>query len=110
MSATRVEHEGRLADVGILRDITDRREHERKLQRDRGYLDTFASGVSHDLQNPLSVVQGRLKLVCEMCDCGSSDCYGNSSFRVKNGKKRHRIDGILDAPVRSHVPTDAPHE
>ncbi len=48
--------------VGVLRDITDRLDRERRLQRERDRLDEFAGVVSHDLRNPLTVAQGRVEL------------------------------------------------
>jgi len=54
--------------VGVLRDITERKKRERELQRQNERLDAFASIVSHDLRNPLSVAQGYLELVEESAD------------------------------------------
>lgn len=51
--------------VGVLRDITERLERERRLQRERDRLDEFAGVVSHDLRNPLNVARGRLELAME---------------------------------------------
>lgn len=51
--------------VGILRDITERKERERELKRRNQRLDEFASVVSHDLQNPLSVATGSIDLAKE---------------------------------------------
>ncbi|CAI50794.1 receiver/sensor box histidine kinase (plasmid) [Natronomonas pharaonis DSM 2160] len=48
---------------GFITDITDQKERERQLQQQKQQLDEFASVVSHDLQNPLSVAQGRLELM-----------------------------------------------
>lgn len=53
--------------VGVLREITDRLERERQLQRERDRLDEFAGVVSHDLRNPLNVAEGRLDLAMEDC-------------------------------------------
>lgn len=44
--------------VGILRDITERKERERELERRNKRLNEFASVVSHDLRNPLNVAIG----------------------------------------------------
>lgn len=41
--------------VIILRDITELKARERELQRQNDRLDRFASIISHDLQNPLTV-------------------------------------------------------
>lgn len=49
-------------------EITDRKEHEQALQRERDRLDEFAGVLSHDLRNPLNVAEGRLELVQEECD------------------------------------------
>ncbi|QAU12744.1 histidine kinase [Halorubrum sp. BOL3-1] len=45
----------------------DRLEREAELRRQNERLDRFASAVSHDLRNPLSVATGRLQLVAEEC-------------------------------------------
>jgi len=42
----------------LLRDITELEESRRELQRQNEQLDRFASIVSHDLRNPMSVVEG----------------------------------------------------
>lgn len=55
--------------VGVLRDITDRKERERELKAQNERLERFASIVSHDLRNPLNVAQGRLEQARRTCDC-----------------------------------------
>jgi len=49
-------------------DITDRKEHERELERQNDRLEEFASIVSHDLRNPLNVARGYLELAEETGD------------------------------------------
>ncbi|WP_340097851.1 PAS domain-containing sensor histidine kinase [Salinibaculum salinum] len=50
------------------RDISDRKERERELERTNERLDAFASVVSHDLRNPLNVAMLHLDLAMEDCD------------------------------------------
>jgi PAS domain S-box-containing protein len=54
-------------------DITERREKEQELRREKKRLDEFASVVSHDLRNPLQVAQGRTELAREECDSDHLD-------------------------------------
>jgi PAS domain S-box-containing protein len=51
--------------IGITRNVTERVERERQLRMQKEQLDEFASVVSHDLRNPLTVAQGRAKLLAE---------------------------------------------
>ncbi len=46
----------------ILTDVTHREQYRRELERQNERLDQFASMVSHDLRNPLTVAMGRLEL------------------------------------------------
>ncbi|MFB6165905.1 MAG: PAS domain S-box protein [Haloarculaceae archaeon] len=72
----RVPHENHIAlltgedgefrgTVGVLRDITDRRERERELERQNERLERFAAVVSHDLRNPLNVARMNLDLLSD---------------------------------------------
>jgi len=61
ISSSLITYRGETAILSIARDISDRKEREKRLEQ-------FASIVSHDLRNPLNVAQGRLELVDEECD------------------------------------------
>lgn len=69
--------------VGVLRDITDRKERERKLKRQNERLESFASIVSHDLRNPLNVAQGRLELAREQADNNHLEAVAASHERMQ---------------------------
>lgn len=58
-----VTYEGEPAGQIVIRDITEQKEREKDLERQRDQLDEFASIVSHDLRNPLEVLRGRLELL-----------------------------------------------
>jgi PAS domain S-box-containing protein len=48
--------------VCVVRDITERREAEREIERRNRRLDEFASVVSHDLRGPLGIAKGNVEL------------------------------------------------
>lgn len=73
--------------AGAGRDIRERVRQERRLRRERDQLDEFASVVSHDLRNPLSVAEGRLELAREECETEHLDVAGETL---------DRMEGIID--------------
>ena len=48
--------------IALVHEITDQKARQQELQRRNRQLDQFASVVSHDLRNPLSVASGSLEL------------------------------------------------
>ena len=72
-----------LGVAGIARDLSDRLEYERRLERQNERLEEFASIVSHDLRNPLSVADGWLELVREDCDSEHLDRIANAHERME---------------------------
>ena len=54
--------------IGVTRNVTDRVERERHLRQQNERLDEFASVISHDLRNPLTVAQGRATLLTEQAE------------------------------------------
>lgn len=51
-----------------IRDVTERKEQQQQLERQKDRLDEFASFVSHDLRNPLNVASLRTDLASQECD------------------------------------------
>jgi signal transduction histidine kinase len=47
----------------VLHDVTEQRRRERELERQNERLDRFASAVSHDLRNPLTVSRGHAEFL-----------------------------------------------
>lgn len=64
------------------RDITCRKGYEQQLERERDNLDRFTSVVSHDLRNPLNVIQGRLELAQDDCESEHFDAMERSLDRM----------------------------
>jgi nitrogen-specific signal transduction histidine kinase len=54
--------------VGVSRDISERKQYQKELERQNERLEKFASIVSHDLRNPLNVASGYLELVQADCE------------------------------------------
>jgi signal transduction histidine kinase len=69
--------------VGTLRDITERKERARELERQNARLEEFASIVSHDLRNPLMTAQGRLELAQAERDFSHIEAVGDAIDRCQ---------------------------
>jgi len=69
--------------VGITRNVTERVKQERRLRRQKDRLDEFASVVSHDLRNPLTVAQGRTEHLSEKYDDEHFDAVVRSLDRME---------------------------
>ena len=68
--------------LAISRDITERKEREQELEQQNERLEQFASVVSHDLRNPLTVARGRLELLREVSDSEHVDAIDGAHQRM----------------------------
>lgn len=68
--------------IYVFQDVTAREEHAEELIRQNERLDRFASVVSHDLRNPLSVAMGRLQLAQEDIESPHLDSIEQSHERM----------------------------
>ncbi|MFC7209252.1 PAS domain-containing sensor histidine kinase [Natronoarchaeum sp. GCM10025321] len=68
--------------VGIARNVTDQVEREREIQTQNERLEEFTSVVSHDLRNPLSVAEGRLELIRDVCESDHIDDVAQALGRM----------------------------
>jgi PAS domain S-box-containing protein len=79
-----VEEDGEITHfVAINVDITDQHEYERRLERQNERLDEFASVVSHDLNNMLTVASGNTELATETEDCSYLDRVEQAHERME---------------------------
>jgi PAS domain S-box-containing protein len=69
--------------VGILRDITELKEHKKELEQRNQRLNDFAGVVSHDLKNPLNVAEGRLELMQDEFDSEHFDPIETALDRIQ---------------------------
>lgn len=54
--------------VGVVQDITEKKRQARELQEKTERLEEFASVLSHDLRNPLTIAAGYLELARSECE------------------------------------------
>lgn len=53
---------------GIIQEITEQKEREKRLKQQNERLNEFASIISHDLRNPLNVATARTTSLQQVCD------------------------------------------
>lgn len=68
--------------VGTITDITERKERERELEHKTERLYKFASILSHDIRNPLSIAQGYLEMAQDECEAPHLDKVAEALGRV----------------------------
>ncbi|KAB1193781.1 PAS domain S-box protein [Haloferax sp. MBLA0076] len=76
--------DGDVRVLAVVRDITERQRRQQELTLQNHRLEKFASIVSHDLRNPLSVAQGRLELAREECDSEHLDAVSRAHERMES--------------------------
>ncbi|WP_222913032.1 PAS domain S-box protein [Natrinema sp. SYSU A 869] len=81
----------------IAQDITERKEHQHKLEESNERLEQFAYAASHDLQEPLRMVSSYLQLLEERYDDAlDEDGEEFLEFAVDGAERmREMIDGLL---------------
>jgi signal transduction histidine kinase len=92
----------------------DRTDRERELRRENERLSTFASAVSHDLKNPLSVASGYLDLTLNRGATDGADATGVGSETTRNlravadavGRATGIVDDLLVLARTPSVDTD----
>lgn len=79
------EHTGGEMDGYLVnsRDITDRKEYEKRLQTQNEQLDEFAGVVSHDLRNPLNTAAARLELAQDELETPHHEPIGRALDRME---------------------------
>lgn len=68
--------------IAMLRDVSDRVRHRQELEEKIERLDRFASIVSHDLKNPLSIIKGHVTLARETGDSDHFDAIEDAADRM----------------------------
>ncbi|MFW6017414.1 MAG: PAS domain S-box protein [Halapricum sp.] len=94
-----ITYRGEPAEMGSVRDVTDRYRSEQR-------LDEFASIVAHDLRNPLNVLAGRLDLARETGDDVHFDALERSIDTVETLLEAMRDLARAGLPIRDPAVVD----
>lgn len=73
VASTRIEYFGREAILSIARDLSEYKAYKRELEETNARLEEFASVVSEDLRNPLTVARGWADMAQEKTGLESLD-------------------------------------
>jgi PAS domain S-box-containing protein len=84
----------RVGRLFVFHDITRQKRRERELEQQNEQLDQFASLVSHDLRNPLSISDGYVELAKEADDMEAVDAH-LEKIDGANQRMRELIDDVL---------------
>lgn len=74
----------RVGWVVVLRDETIQQHQQQRLQQKAKQMEVFASAISHDLRNPLSVAQGYLQLAQEEFESEELDKVARAHTRMED--------------------------
>lgn len=73
-----------LGHTVVIRDVTDQTLREQELERKNEQLERFASVISHDIRNPLTVIQGHVELVRDNGAEPHLDTIAENADRIEN--------------------------
>ncbi|AZQ13776.1 histidine kinase N-terminal 7TM domain-containing protein [Halorubrum sp. PV6] len=85
----------------LLRDVTELERQRRELERKNERLDSFASVVSHDLRNPLAVIDGYADLARDTGDPAHIDVIQDTAAQMQEF-----LEELLQLSQRGDTVTD----
>jgi signal transduction histidine kinase len=78
-----VKQDGEVATVrGVFQDVTERKQNKLELARQNEQLEQFTGIVSHDLRNPLNVIEGRMELLEDEHESKHTDVIDDAIDRM----------------------------
>ncbi len=105
LSVGEVTHEGRRSFVGIVSDISERRETEHQLRQQQerlehvtrlGTLGEMAAGIAHEINQPLTAIATYAHAANRMIDKGMMDSDRLQSVLSKMAAQAERAGQIID--------------
>ncbi|RKD89144.1 PAS domain S-box protein [Halopiger aswanensis] len=98
VSFSEIRYRGERYFTGVLRDISERKAYQRRIEESNERLEQFAYAASHDLQEPLRMVSSYLQLI-ERRYGDDLDADGQEflDYAVDGAERmRDMIDGLLE--------------
>lgn len=81
---------------GIIRDITERKRTEKRLQQSIETWEAFGYGISHDLKEPLRTIKGHLELVDGRLEDADEEIRESLTYAIDGTARMSKlIDGLL---------------
>ncbi|WP_238593325.1 PAS domain S-box protein [Natronobacterium lacisalsi] len=95
--------------VGVVQDVTDRKEYERRLESQNERLEVFNRVIRHDLRNRMNVIEGYASMLEDRVDDENSFA---SRIRIAAeellsvGEEIHRANRLVTDPSHDRRPVD----
>lgn len=94
LSVSKVNWDNKVAFLGIVRDISKRKEMEKEREKRKLEMEQFAYAVSHDLKSPLITIQGYLSMIKKQVLAGKMDHVENDFLRIS--KAASQMETMLE--------------
>jgi PAS domain S-box-containing protein len=97
VSFSEIEYRGEQYFTGVVRDISERKRYERRLEESNERLEQFAYAASHDLQEPLRMVTSYLQLLEDRyADALDEDAREFIDYALEGAQRmREMIEALL---------------
>jgi signal transduction histidine kinase len=77
------KRELQIGQTVVIRNITERKQRQKEIERQNERLDEFVGVVSHDLRSPLNVAEGRVELARNECESDHLDAAARAHERME---------------------------